>query len=181
MRIISGRSKGRKLRHDGSAGLRPTSAKVREAVFSILGEMVEGSRFLDLFAGTGAVGVEALSRGAAEVTFVESNTGHTERLKRVLRDFGMEEGAVVVGMDAVSFLRSAQCSYDIIFADPPYNYGRLEEVLEIIYNRDILEGQGTLIVEHSSRRTLPPLVGGLELARQYRYGDTGLSKYVRNK
>jgi 16S rRNA (guanine966-N2)-methyltransferase len=178
MRIRSGRSKGRTVSHDGSDDLRPTASKVREAVFDILQFNINGARFLDLFAGTGAVGIESLSRGAAECTFVEENATRVKKLKAVMDQFDIAGKAVVERSDALSFLRdAARNRYDIVFADPPYNYKNLNEIVEIIYNNEIIDKRGIVLIEHSSKRVLLEAVGNLKLVKLYSYGDTAISKY----
>ncbi len=180
MRIISGKSKGRKVSHDRSDDLRPTSAKVRGAVFDILQFNIKGARFLDLFAGSGAIGIESLSRGAAESTFVEENSKRAKKLRDVIEQFDLADKTSVVCRDAISFLKDAgQHRYDIIFADPPYNYKDLNEIVEIIYNKKVLDKGGIVLLEHSSKRELQEITGDLKLIKKYRHGDTLLSKFGR--
>lgn len=180
MRIITGKSKGRKLFHDRSKDLRPTSAKVREAVFNIVGDGIQGVRFLDLFAGTGAVAIEAASRGAGEVTCVEMNKKRCGRIKDVISSFGLKDNMKVICREAIAFLRgSDEESYDIIFADPPYNYEHIYEIIEIIYNKKILGKEGVLLVEHSSKREMPDQIGDIRRVKEYPYGDTMISRYGR--
>jgi len=181
MRIISGDAKGRKVRHDRSPDLRPTASKVREALFSILRKKVEHAHFLDLFAGTGAVGFEALSRGASQVVFVESDRKRVLRIKKYIKEFGLEDRAEVVCSDSLKYLNElprGACN-DVVFADPPYAYERFDELCRIIYNKDILAEGGTLIIEHSSKKRLGGEHAGLALIKEYRYGDTMLSRYGR--
>jgi 16S rRNA (guanine966-N2)-methyltransferase len=178
MRIISGKSKGRTVSHDTSGDLRPTSAKVREAIFDILQSTIKGARFLDLFAGSGAVGIESLSRGSAECTFVEENVSRAKKLRDVIEQFDISDKTDVICRDALSFLEhAAERRYDIIFADPPYNYKDLNEIVEIIYNKNIIVKGGIVLIEHSSKRKLPDAVGTMTLAKVYSYGDTAISRY----
>ncbi len=178
MRIISGKSKGRSVSHDRSDDLRPTSAKVREAVFDILQFDIKGARFLDLFAGSGAVGIESLSRGATECTFIEENAARAKKLRDVIEKFELTDKTNVICRDAISVLENAgQLRYDIIFADPPYNYKDLNEIVEIIYNMKIMDKGGVILIEHSSKRELPESVGNIKLVKVYCYGDTEISKY----
>ena len=168
------------IRHDKSGDLRPTSAKVREAVFNIIHERIRGAKFLDLFAGSGAVGLEAMSRGALEVTFVESARKRIMQLRKAVQSLGLADKAVIIHEDVLHFLvKAGSEEYDIIFADPPYSYEYLHDVIEVIYNRCILKKGGTLLAEHSSKRTLPKVAGDLTLEKSYRYGDTMLSKFRR--
>lgn len=180
MRIISGITRGRKLFHDRSKDLRPTSAKVREALFNIIQSEIRDVRFLDLYAGTGAVGIEAVSRGASEVTLVETNKKRCERIKDVIGSFGMRDNVKVVCGDVMAFLeRCDMHRYDIIFADPPYKYEKIYEAIEMIYNNEILGREGILLVEHASKRTMPDRVENLMRVRKYPYGDTMISRYER--
>ena len=133
MRVIAGSHRGRRLSGPRGTTLRPTSDKVREALFSILGTRIPGSRFLDLYAGTGAVGIEALSRGATIVTFVESDPKAVQVMRKNLTACGMLDQAVVRVGPTQTFLRQPQSwdgPYDVLFADPPYaDRGAVELVL----------------------------------------------------
>ena len=193
MRISGGSAKGRNVRirrafsTEGSPGeLRPTSAKVRKAVFDILQDRLFHSRFVDLYAGTGAVGIEALSRGAAEVTFVESSSVRIRLIRDLATKFLFDDRARLVRDSALRFLQtsvadkahgSACGSYDIVFADPPYCSEEIEKLLSVIGGARMLKEGGTLIVEHPSKKLLPAVAGALSLLKVYRYGDTALSVY----
>lgn len=183
MRIISGNAKGRTLRHDRSPDLRPTASKVREALFSILRDKVINARFLDLFAGTGTVGIEALSRGASSVVFVESDRKRALRIEKYIDEFGLNDRAEVVCSDALKYLKDVApgTGSDVIFADPPYAYERFDELCGIIYSRDILAPDGVFIAEHSSKKRPCGEQKGLTLFKEYRYGDTMLSRYGRGR
>lgn len=170
MRIVAGRWGGRRLVAPPGTGTRPTADRVREALFSILGERVDAARVLDLFAGSGALGLEALSRGAAQATFVESAPSALKALRANLAALGAP-GEVHRG-DALAFLRSARGAarqYDLVFLDPPYRDAtRL--------GRELSEGlpavlaPGALVVSESDRRAPLPL--DLPLSDERRYGDT---------
>ena len=170
MRVIAGRWGGRRLAAPKGAATRPTSDRVREALFSILGARVEGAGVLDLFAGSGALGLEALSRGAAEVTFVDAAPAAIAALKANLDDLGAE--AKVHRSDALRFLRAAAGKarhYDLVLLDPPYRLaarlGRaLSEALPAVLAHD------ALVVSESDRRA--PLALDLPLTDERRYGDT---------
>jgi 16S rRNA (guanine966-N2)-methyltransferase len=158
-------------------GLRPTSDRVREALFSILAGRVEGGRFLDLFAGTGAVGIEALSRGAARVTFVEPDPAALRVLRANLARCGMEPRARVHPVSSRIFLRRPHPSgspFDIVFADPPYQSEAWRHELTTLSGRMITSGT-LLVVEHATRSPAPDQIGALVQRRQYRYGDTTLT------
>jgi 16S rRNA (guanine966-N2)-methyltransferase len=185
MRISGGSAKGRKVGTrkafaPGCEGdeLRPTSAKVRESVFNILGGRMADCRFLDLFAGTGAVGIEALSRGAAEAIFVENNARRCAIMKDVVGKFGLSERSVIIKTDAISFLEKASFQpFDIIFIDPPYASGELEEALQLIDENQCLTDGGLAVAEHSSKKIISLQFRNLRLKKNYRYGDTALTVY----
>jgi 16S rRNA (guanine966-N2)-methyltransferase len=170
VRVIAGRWGGRRLAAPKGAATRPTSDRVREALFSILGDRVHDARVLDLFAGSGALGLEALSRGAAEATFVDSAPAAIAALKANLDDLGAE--AEVHRSDALRFLRAAAGKarhYDLVLLDPPYRLaarlGRaLSEALPAVLAHD------ALVVSESDRRA--PLALDLPLTDERRYGDT---------
>lgn len=187
MRISGGVAKGRRIgfrkafsRKDEGDELRPTSAKVREALFDILRNDLKGASFLDLYAGTGGVGIEALSRAAAKVTFVESNKLRVMLIERLTSEFGFKDRSKVVNMNARDFVMKEAGRgrrYDIIFLDPPYYSGELMKILPIIGEGEILEDGGTVIAEHFFKTKLPEEIGGLRRAKSYHYGDTTLTLY----
>ncbi len=148
MRIISGKHKGKKLKSFDGFDVRPTSDRAREALFSMLMSKVIGSNFLDLCSGTGAIGLEAISRGASEVTFVDNSK---ESLK--ICDFNLKsikESADLVFSDALNFLKSTINKFDIIFFDPPYIFDDFTSVLKVIFDRKLLNENGLIIYEHKS-------------------------------
>lgn len=192
MRISGGAAKGRKVgvkkafiqKGEGDE-LRPTSAKVRQAIFNILGERIIDAVFLDLYAGTGAVGVEALSRGAGKTVFVDDNSLRIRIIKEIAEKLGFKDRAVFVKDDAKHFLQKITLNpklqtryfFDIIFVDPPYASGELDAILPLIDEKDILRDNGIAITEHSSKKRLPEAIGRLKLIKNYKYGDTALSLY----
>lgn len=180
MRIIAGSHRGRRLSGPEGTALRPTSDKVREALFSILGPQVVGSRFLDLYAGTGAVGIEALSRGAATVTFVESDPKAVKLLQKNLQACQLLDRAkVCVGQTATFLARQDWWDgpYDIFFADPPYAALEELEILLHAWRPGLLSDEATVIIEQDSRTTLPDSIDHATLAKRYVYGDTSLYRY----
>jgi 16S rRNA (guanine(966)-N(2))-methyltransferase RsmD len=187
MRISAGEFKGRKIGSKklfsmkaGKDEIRPTSAKVREALFDILRGEVEGASFLDLYAGSGAVGIEAASRGADSVVFVESVRSRAKALNDMLNKIGLAGRAALHCEQAEIFIRRASgCreAFDIIFADPPYASGEIEKILPLIDEYGILTEHGIVLCEHASKVTVPAYAGRLKLKKQYRYGDTGLALY----
>lgn len=191
MRIISGVAKGRRvgfrkafLRQGEADELRPTSSKVREAVFDIIRDELPGAEFLDLYAGTGGVGIEALSRGAGKVTFVESNALRVKMINDLIMRFNFKGRSVVIMGDTGDFLKKElekRHKYDIIFLDPPYHSGELMTTLQVIGQGGLLEEDGTVIAEHFSKTVLPDVTGMLKLVKKYRYGDTALTRYRLEK
>jgi 16S rRNA (guanine(966)-N(2))-methyltransferase RsmD len=187
MRISGGSAKGRRTatsklfaRASKGEALRPTSAKVREALFDILRNRIEGSAFVDLYAGTGTVGFESLSRGAEKAVFIEPDPDLIEMMRRNARDFGFSEQAEIIRGRADEFLRKAAASheqYDIYFLDPPYQSEEIEKVLPVIGEEELLKTDGIVVVEHFFKKRLPERVGSLELCKCYRYGDTMLTLY----
>ncbi len=180
MRIIAGSHRGRRLSGPEGTALRPTSDKVREAIFSILGPHVSGSRFLDLYAGTGAVGIEALSRGAVAVTFVESDPTAVKLLQKNLQACQLQDRAKVYITQAATFLARQDWwdgPYDILFADPPYAALDEWEILTHAWRPGLLPEEAIMIIEQDSRATLPNSIAHAILARRYVYGDTALYRY----
>jgi len=180
MRVIAGTHRGRRLSGPRGIALRPTSDKVREALFSILGTQVSGSRFLDLYAGTGAVGIEALSRGAASVTFVESDPKAVQLLQKNLQTCQLVNRAqVCVGQTAIFLKRKDWWGgpYDVLFADPPYASPDELETLIHAWRPGLLSEHATVIIEQDSRTTLPSSIDHGTLVRRYVYGDTALYLY----
>lgn len=187
MRISGGVAKGRKIgikkafsKKVEDYELRPTSSKVREALFDIIRDKVSEASFLDLYAGTGAVGIEALSRGARNAVFVESDVLRAKLINNLLMEFKFKDKAKVVKMSACDFVlgegRRGQ-KYDIIFIDPPYYSEELMKILPIIGRVDIIEAAGIVIVEHFSKVTLPDIIGDIMAVKHYKYGDTTLTLY----
>jgi 16S rRNA (guanine966-N2)-methyltransferase len=174
MRIVAGRHKGRRLRAPAGEGTRPTADRVREAVFSILGP-VEGLRVLDLYAGSGALGLEALSRGARSATFVESARPALAAIRANLD--ATDEDAEVADLDAIAWLRSAagrQREFDLVFCDPPYDAAaKIAQPLTDLLPR--VAAPQALIVTESSKRN--PLVLDLPVADERTYGDTRIAIY----
>ena len=185
MRIIAGTYRSRILKSLRGRALRPTSDQLRETLFNVLGDGVAGSRFLDLFAGTGAMGIEALSRGAREAVFVENHAPAATLIRRNLASLGISDGATVLAMDAVRGLallgsgeKARSSPFDYIFLDPPYaaasDYRR---VLESLGWGDLVAPGGVVIAEHGRKFALPEEVGALECYRVLQQADAGLSFY----
>ncbi len=154
MRIITGSLKGRTIPVPDTGELRPTADRTKEAIFSIIDarRFLEGMSILDLFAGTGNLGFEAISRGAERVTAVERNVEHTRLIERLGREFGVEKQLMVITESVDSFLkRTPQSPYHIIFADPPYDYPGIEEMVTELLVPEWLTDEGWFILEHDKR------------------------------
>ncbi len=180
MRVIAGSHRGRRLQGPHGTALRPTSDRVREALFSILGNRLPDSRVLDLFAGTGAIGIEALSRGATHVTAVESQAESLKLLRHNVTECGMNALVTIQSRTVKQFLTRPELwtgPYDIVFADPPYDLAyKLEDMFETIH-ATLTSPDAWLVVEHASKSTLPDRLGLAAFRKYYHYGDTALSIY----
>ena len=176
MRIIAGQYKGRRLKAPTWEGLRPTSDKLRETLFNILAPRIEGMRVLDGYAGTGALGIEALSRGAASVTFIEKNRRGTALIAENLRVCGIEDGYTIECGDVPSVLRRARLDtrYDVVLLDPPYDLSNVEEALEAAAAH--LAADGVLVLERATRRE-PGAPPSLTRVRDVTSGDSTLTFY----
>ncbi|TAN39553.1 MAG: 16S rRNA (guanine(966)-N(2))-methyltransferase RsmD [Nitrospirae bacterium] len=189
MRISSGALKGRKLGSQklfrGKAGsdLRPTSSKVREALFDILARDIPGAFFLDLYAGTGTVGMEALSRGAARSCFVETEAHRISSISDSAGAFGLADRVMVRRIPVLDFLKNAAGSMmtcNVIFADPPYASEEIPEVISLIDSKGLLSMNGCLVIEHASKTRLDAGDSRtLQLIKNYKYGDTMLTLFRR--
>ncbi len=191
IRIIGGESKGRKIAFKKTFSkkdtipLRPTSAKVRKAIFDIIGKRIENATFLDLYAGSGAVGIEALSRGASNVFFIDESIERVNAIKDIIVSLGFDSRSKILQSSAERFIknlkRQDKISFEIVFVDPPYTSDELDKIMPLFDKKDIISDNGLLIIEHSSKKTdLPPEIGKLLLIKQYKYGDTSLSLYRKS-
>jgi len=184
MRIISGASKGRKLRMLSGRSVRPTSDRVKESIFNILGDEVKDKVVLDLFAGTGNLGIEALSRGAAKVIFVEKSRQALRIIERNLLETEMAVRSEVLPKDvtrAIGILAQKSESFDLILMDPPYREGWIMKTLERIRRTPIHHEGSLLVIEHDRREPLPDVVEGWEVIKQRKLGDTLVSFLVPKK
>lgn len=183
MKITGGAAKGRRIGRPAT-GIRPTSAKVREALFDILRSRALGGTFLDLCAGTGAVGIEALSRGYDRAVFVDAEPGAVRDLERRLEELGLRPRADVRRTSALDFIDSAARageSFDVIFVDLPYASAEAGELLDRLAAGGLIRPGGCVMVEHAAR-TPPPEPPPLHRkTRSYRYGDTVLSLYIEKE
>jgi 16S rRNA (guanine(966)-N(2))-methyltransferase RsmD len=176
MRIIAGELKGRRLTSPDWSGLRPTSDKLRETLFNVLGPSVAGARVLDGYAGTGAVGIEALSRGAAHVTFVDHDRRAAELVQANLLQCGVKERYAIIRVDFAGVAaRLDQDRFDIIFLDPPYGAGEMASALAAAAG--IASSDTRVVIEHARRDEPPAEAGTLQLTRTLSSGDSGLAFY----
>ncbi len=176
MRIISGLSRGRKLTQIQGRDIRPTSDRVREALFNIIGPSIRGQRVLDLFAGTGAFGLEALSRGAQSAVFVDAAPASCGVINKNIELCGMTDQATLICHDLVNLpLPPSLGSFDLIFMDPPYNQRYPEKILEKVGFLDLLTPGATVIVEQAFKETLTNPLNRLDIYRQKKYSKTLVS------
>lgn len=179
MRVITGTARGRKLKELPGMDTRPTTDKVKESIFNIVQFDVEGRRVLDLFAGTGQLGIEALSRGAERCVFVEAARDAARVVKENVTSVGFENVSRVVQGDALSFLTSCREKFGLAFLDPPYASDLLDKALERMAAIDIMAENGIIVCESALDRVLPDLPAPYEKGREYRYGKIKLTLYHR--
>jgi len=182
LRVISGSLKGRRLKTPTWDGLRPTSDKLRETLFNILAPRIDGARVLDGYAGTGAIGIEALSRGAGWVSFVDSDRRAQALIADNLAHCGVANGYVIIRATVAGALDDLGVAppgspghFDIIVLDPPYDEPQIEAVVAAA--GDVLAAGGVLVLEHARRRDAPVAAGRLARVRQVTSGDSALSFY----
>ncbi len=181
MRVIAGTARGLRLETPAGIRIRPTLDRVREALFSILTPQLDGARFLDLFAGTGANGIEALSRGAAAATFVDSHADSITVIKRNLEHTGLAQHATCMRLplpQGFPRLASEQEPYTIVFADPPRTFGQFDRLLDLLNESPLLTDDGTIIFEHGPDTPVPETAGSWNRFRHAQYGKTSLSFYA---
>ena len=175
MRIITGQARGRRLQTLPGEDTRPTAGRVKEALFSALQFELEGRRVLDLFAGCGQLGIEALSRGAQGCVFVDRNPEAVEVIRQNLKAAGLTANTQVLCQDAASYLTRHSDRFDIAFLDPPYAAGLLEPMLERVV--PFMNKGGVIVCESGDKLPLPEQSGGFRLDRTYRYGKTLIRLY----
>ena len=176
MRVITGTARGRKLMEPKDMSVRPTTDMVKEAIFSIVQFDVPGRRVLDLFAGTGQLGIEALSRGARECVFVDDSPASLALVRKNLEICKMQ--APVIRADALSYLENCG-KFDLILADPPYHAGLYDKFLQKVFGFDILNDGGIMLVESMSGEPMPAAPAPYALGRTYTYGKISLTTYRR--
>ena len=177
MRVITGKARGVQLKTPDGLATRPTADRVKEALFSIIQFDIPGAKVLDLFGGTGQLGIEALSRGAKSATFVDAGEPACRLIKENLKRTRLEADGKVVRSDYMEFLNRCREQYNIIFLDPPYAEVFLENALKCITEIDILQSGGIIVAERPLGKELPWEFEGFIRSRDYKYGSTLLTIY----
>lgn len=177
MRVITGTARGRKLKTLEGMDVRPTTDKVKEAIFSTVQFDIEGSTILDLFSGSGQMGIEALSRGAGYCFFVDAARASFDITKENLTATGLIANARVLNMDSIEYLKVAKYTYDIAILDPPYNKGIIEKALPLLVQK--MNDGGKIICEHEVGLVLPECFGNFSIKKKYKYGKVEVTLYTQ--
>ena len=177
MRVITGTARGRKLKTLEGLATRPTMEVVKEAVFSIIHFRLPYAKVLDLFAGSGQMGIESLSRGAEKAVFVDNSKAALDVIRENIDTVGFGKQSQVVSDDAVSFLNRTKENFDVIFLDPPYDAGFVSQVMPLLGKH--LTPDGIVLFEHRKGEEMPEAAGGLTLKKRYIYGKTAVTTYVK--
>lgn len=179
MRVITGTARGMRLETLEGNDVRPTSEKVKEAIFSAINFEIEGRRVLDLFAGSGQLGIEALSRGALKCVFTDASQNAVDVIKRNVQKTGFLKESVICRTDYMSFLRGTKETFDIAFIDPPYNEGHYVNALTSAAK--VMSDYGIIVVEHPADVGLPEETNGFTVYRTYKYGKlVNVTIYKKN-
>ena len=179
MRVISGEARGRRLQTLEGDEVRPTTDRVKESLFSIIQFDIPGSDVLDLFSGSGQLGIEAISRGAKHCSFVDESRKSLDVTKSNIKACGFEGSTSVYLGDAVSFLENTHSTFDIALLDPPYRKGLIDKALPVLSKR--MSKNGLIICEASAEENLPERANDFSLTREYKYGKIKLVVYKRDK
>jgi 16S rRNA (guanine(966)-N(2))-methyltransferase RsmD len=180
MRVISGTARGKTLKTPDGMATRPTADRVKEAMFSILQFEIAGAKVLDLFGGTGQLGIEALSRGALEADFVDHRDEACRLIRDNLKSTGLSNNGCVIRSDYAAYLRTCKKKYNIILLDPPYADVFLENSLKIITEIDILQSGGIIVTERPVEKELNADFEGFIRSKEYKYGKTLLTLFRKN-
>jgi 16S rRNA (guanine(966)-N(2))-methyltransferase RsmD len=175
MRVITGIARGKILKTLDGNDVRPTSQKVKEAIFSALQFEIEGRRVLDLFAGSGQLGIESLSRGAKSAVFVDSSNASIKIIKQNIESTGFESNAKVFMADYATFTSSSRDIFDIVFLDPPYQKWLLLPAIKSVL--PLMSDYGVIVCEYPPEVEIPQNIGGFAVAKTYRYGKINVSVY----
>jgi len=180
MRVVSGSARGRKLEAPKDFDTRPTSDMVKEAIFNIIQVKVTEARVLDLFSGTGQLGIEALSRGAEFCVFVDKSRDSLALTMRNIKHTGFEEQSKTVSSGALEYIERAD-KFDIVFLDPPYDTDLMDKTLEKIIEFDILRVHGIIVCESRAEHELPELAAPYIKSREYKYGKKKITLYKKEQ
>lgn len=180
MRVITGKARGVQLKTPEGMLTRPTADRVKEALFSIINFDIPGAKVLDLFGGTGQLGIEALSRGAESAVFVDEREDACKIIRENLRRTRLEEHGKVLRSDYLQYLRRCKDKFDIILLDPPYAEVFLENALKCITEIDILQSGGIIVTERPLGKELPYVFDGYTRSKDYKYGNTLLTLYRKD-
>lgn len=176
MRVITGTARGKKLKALEGLDVRPTSDKVKEAIFSIIQFDIPGTNVLDLFSGSGQLGIEALSRGASHCVFVDKSKASYELTKENVSSCGFLNKSRILNMNSFEYLAVGKKGIDIALLDPPYHQGLVLAAIEKIER--LLNDNAIVVCEHESEVTLPDSIGNLRLSKRYKYGKIALTVYL---
>jgi len=178
VKVITGLARGKRLKMPKGMAIRPTASQVKESVFNIIQFRIPGSRVLDLFAGTGQMGIEALSRGASAAVFVDASATAAGLVRENLKHTGLAGGSVVLS-EAEAYLARGE-RFDLIFLDPPYAAGHMNKIIKKIQQFDILRENGIMICESPAGHAMPVPAPPYAMLREYRYGKVKITTYTRN-
>lgn len=178
MQVIAGALRGRKLKTPTGENVRPTSGMVRGAMFNILGDRIRGARVLDLYSGTGAIAIEALSRGASTAVMVEKSPDSQKLILDNLRTLNLSDRAQLIRGDVLAKLQTLAGPFEVVVADPPYRSLNWEALLQGLQQPGLLTPQAILLFEHAKDEELPESIGSMRRDRVYLYGETQLSLYL---
>lgn len=178
MRVITGEARGRRLVTLEGDDVRPTTDKVKEGMFNIIQFDIPGALVLDLFAGSGQLGIEALSRGAKHCSFVDASKRSLEVVRENLKACGFEKRASTFSGDSVSYISLSRDMFDVVFLDPPYRKGLIDKVLPVLATK-VTDG-GVIVCETSIEEVLPESAGDFKIAKEYKYGKIKLTTYRKN-
>ena len=177
MRVITGIARGRKLVAPEGLDVRPTADKVKEGIFSAVQFELEGARVLDLFAGSGQMGIEALSRGAERAVFIDSSLRSIRCVNENLRNTGFERQSEVINRDSYDYIKLTSQTFDIIILDPPYRYNHIANILPFAAKK--LRDGGIIICEYETEADKPEAPEGMRLRKTYRYGKINVSIFCK--
>lgn len=178
MRVITGTQRGKKLKTLEGMDVRPTSDKVKEAIFSIIQFDIATASVLDLFAGSGQLGIEALSRGASHCVFVDKSRDAIAVVRENVANTGFTKESRILNMDSLDYLKTAKSGLDIAFLDPPYRNGLCQKALPLLCSK--MNDGGIVVCEHEKEETLPDEIEQFRVMKRYKYGNIALTTYMKN-